>query len=328
MDKDQVFDIRELKRSSKGYTFLTVSPRIGGGEWRLPLMYAKGGCPDPVLLVTAGVHGNELEGVRAIPRIFDRIDPLKMQGTVVLVPICNIPAFEENERESPVDGMNLARVCPGSPTGSLTQRIANVICSQLILRSSFFIDLHSGGPDSDIPSLVGYIHEETQTGKQSLAGALAFGMPVIWGHPPPVPLGRTISVAYGAGIPCLYTETPGGGRAGEEAVELYAQGVLNVMSLLKMYPGKLPEQKPAYHLLGDGNLDNLIAAPCDGIFESENPLLADILTGQAIGSVRDVFGRYLCPVVSNRDGILVVLRNRATVNAGDGLAFVTGRHVQ
>lgn len=320
------FDILGQKRCSKGSTFLSVSPRLGGGQWGLPILFATGSTPEPVLVITAGVHGNELEGVRAIPRIIERLDPQQMKGTVVLVPVCNMPAFETYERNSPVDGLNLARECPGSASGTLTQRLAYVLCSQLIQHSDFYIDLHSGGPDSDIPTLVGYIHEESPIGRQSLAGAIAFGVPVIWGHPPPVPPGRTVSVAHEAGIPCLYTETPGGGRAGPEAIELYAQGVLNVMTMLEMRLGNLTAEEPKYHLLGDGNLDNLITAPCSGLFESELPLLSDLSCSQAIGTISDVRGRPQCSVASEQDGVLVLLRNTATVNAGDGLAFITGRH--
>ncbi len=214
---------------------------------------------------------------------------------------------------------------PGCATGTLTERIADLMCRQLIRQADFYIDLHSGGPDTDIPTLTGYIHEDTAAGQQSLAGAQAFGTPVIWAHPPPVPPGRTLSSAHAAGIPCLYTETPGGGRAGREAINVYVQGVLNVMSLLGMRPIPCPHHQPVHHLWGDGNLDHLIAAPSAGLFESATELLADIQAGQCIGHIRDVYGRIQEEVTSPRDGVLLLLRHTPTVATGEGLAFVTGR---
>lgn len=322
----QDFDIRKLPLQTKGRTQMAVAPRPDGGVWSLPVIYVTGRDTGPILVVTAAVHGNELEGVRAMPGILAHLDPQHMQGTLVMVPVSNMPAFEACCRESPVDGLNLARVCPGSPTGTVTERIAHVLCSRLIQHADFFIDLHSGGPDMDIATLVGYIHEDTPAGRLSLAAGQAFGVPVLWGHPPPVPPGRTISAAHAAHIPCLYTETPGGGRAGIAAVDIYVQGVLNVMALLEMRAGLRRVSPAIHHLWGDGNLDHLIAAPCAGLFESETALLAEVATGQRIGVIRDVWGWIQEEVVSNRDGILLLLRNTPTVNAGDGVAFVTGRY--
>lgn len=326
MNQVYEFDITGLDLQSKGSTSLSIGPRLGGGNWQLPILFAIGSVRKPVLVVTAAVHGNELEGVRAIPKVFQMLDPLRLKGTIVLVPTTNMPAFEANTRNSPVDGLNLARECPGSSGGTLTQRIANVLCQQLILRADFYIDLHSGGPNTDISTLVGYIHEDSSAGRQSMAAAKAFGVPVVWGHPPPVPPGRTISVAYEAGIPSLYTETPGGGRAGPVAIEHYAQGVSNVMSLLGMCPEAEVPQGSALHLMGDGNLDFLISATSAGIFESEVALLETVKKGQRLGVIRDVFGQERRAVESNRDGILLLLRNSPAVDVGDGVAFVTGTY--
>lgn len=320
------FDVASLDLHSKGHSVLSPSLRLGTGTWQMPLLHATGSVRTPLLVVTAAVHGNELEGVRAIPRIFRRLDPHRLRGTVVMVPVTHMPAFEAHTRTSPVDGLNLARECPGKPDGTLTQRIADVLCRQLVLQSDFYIDLHSGGPDMDLPTLVGYVHDESPAGRQSRAAAQIFGVPVIWGHPSPVPPGRTISVAHEAGIPSLYTETAGGGRAGPVAVELYTRGVLNVMSWLGMYSGEAASRESRLHLWGDGDLDFLISAPCAGLFESEAVLLEEVAQGHRIGSIRDVWGRELCAVPSNRDGILVLLRNTPTVHAGEGVAFVTGRY--
>ncbi len=326
MDPTSRFDLAGLALCSKGRTVLAPAERPGDGAGQIPLLHATGSVRSPVLVVTAAVHGNEWEGIRVILRVFQRLDPRHLQGTVVMVPVTHMPAFKANSRTSPVDGLNLARECPGNPDGTLTQRIADVLCRQLILQSDFYIDLHSGGPDMDMPTLVGYVHDESPGGRKSLAAAKAFGAPVIWGHPPPVPPGRTISVAHAAGIPSLYTETAGGGRAGPAAIECYAQGVTNVMSWLEMRSGAEECPETALHLWGDGNLDFLISAPCAGLFESEATLLEEIGKGQRVGVIRDVWGQELCTVQSNRDGILVLLRNTPAVRAGAGVAFVTGRY--
>src|SRR5215213_10019634 len=81
----------------------------------LPALVVKGTTPGPILLVTAGLHGDEFEGMVAIPRFVRSLDPRTLAGTVVGLPICNPLAFESQSRQSPpaVDGKNLAREFPG-----------------------------------------------------------------------------------------------------------------------------------------------------------------------------------------------------------------------
>ncbi len=320
----EAFDISQLPSGEKATGWLEVASRADGGSWRLPLLYVKGTTAGPTLAVTAAVHGNEYEGVEAVPRIFDQVQPDTLKGTLVMIAVCNMPAYEAGIRSSPIDGLNLARVFPGDPEGTITDRIAYWLSHRLIQPADCFIDFHSGNEDSDIPTLVGYLHSEDALGQQAEAAAKAFGAPVLWGHPPPVPPGRSVSAANSFGIPWLYTETPGGGRSTPEDVTCYVEGALNVMKHLEMLPGA-PEPLPmAHHLIGDGNLDVIISAPAAGFFKSEVDLLEEVQAGQRLGTIRDFFGRTTAEVVTQRDGRVILLRRRPRVQVGAGLAQVTG----
>ena len=118
------FDLPNLPLGQKTTGWLEVATRADGGVWRLPLLYVTGQRPGPTLVVTAAVHGDEYEGVEAIPQIFQQIAPADLRGKLVMVPICNMPAYEAATRSSPIDGLNLARVFPGDVNGTITQRIA------------------------------------------------------------------------------------------------------------------------------------------------------------------------------------------------------------
>ena len=117
------FDIPKLPSGEKATGWLEVASRADGGSWRLPLLYVKGTAAGPTLAVTAAVHGDEYEGVEAVPRIFDQVYPSTLKGTLVMIAVCNMPAYEAGIRSSPIDGLNLARVFPGDPEGTVTQRI-------------------------------------------------------------------------------------------------------------------------------------------------------------------------------------------------------------
>src|SRR4051812_44894450 len=117
------FDIPNLPRGSKQTGWLEVASRADGSAWQLPFLYVTGQQPGPTLVVTAAVHGDEYEGVETIPRIFRQVEPDALRGTLVMAPVCNMPAYETVQRGSPVDGLNLARVFPGDMNGTITQRI-------------------------------------------------------------------------------------------------------------------------------------------------------------------------------------------------------------
>ncbi len=324
----QGFDISELPPSEKTTGWLEVAPRADGSAWRLPLLYVTGVTSGPILVVTAAVHGNEYEGVEAIPRIFEQVRPDFLHGTLVMIAVCNMPAYEAGIRNSPIDGLNLARVFPGDAEGTITQRIAYWMAHKLIKPSDFFIDLHSGGVESNIPTLIGYLHSDDALGQKSQAAAKAFGAPVLWGHPPPLPPGRSISAATEFGVPWLYTETPGGGRATPDDVACYIEGVLNVMKHLGMVPGE-PQPRPMiHHLVGDGNLDVVISAPAAGFFQPDVALLDEVRVGQRLGTVQDFFGQVTAEVTADRDGVVIFLRRLPRINVGDRLVQVTGQHVK
>ena len=213
------------------------------------------------MLVLGAVHGDEYEGVETIPEVFRRVAPDALRGALLMVPICNVPAYESVLRNSPIDGLNLARVFPGDPNGTITQRIAHWITQKLIKPADFIIDLHSGGVTAEIPSLIGFTHSDDELGRRSRAGALAFGASVIWEHPPPMPPGRTLSAATDLGVPAIYTEAGGGGYARPSDVGCFTTGVINVMKHLDMLDGQPQTQPITHHLSGDGNMDSVISTP-------------------------------------------------------------------
>jgi predicted deacylase len=321
----QELDVSRLPRNTKETGWLEVTPRADGGYWRLPFLYITGAATGPTLLVLGAVHGDEYEGVETIPLVFQRVTPDALRGTLLMVPICNVPAYEAAIRNSPIDGMNLARVFPGDARGTTTQRIAYFLTEKLMKPADFLIDLHSGGVTGNIPTLIGYIRSDDERGRRALAGALAFGAPVVWGHPLPVPLGRSLTAATDLGIPALYTEAPGGGHACPDDVSCFTIGTLNVMKHLNMLDGEPQPQPMTHHLVGDGNLDTVISAPVAGYFRPEVALLEEVSDGQQLGTVQNPFGEMIAEIMTEQAGVIIMLRRIHRVHAGDSLAHVTGR---
>ena len=79
---------------------------------QLPVLTVTGEADGPTLVVSGAVHGDEYEGPRAIQLMWQELDPAALKGTFVGIPVVNVPAFMEGRRESPVDGLNMNRICP------------------------------------------------------------------------------------------------------------------------------------------------------------------------------------------------------------------------
>lgn len=316
-------DIPHLPRNHHSMDWLDVAPRTDGSMWRLPFMYVSGAEAGSTLVVTAGVHGDEYEGIEAIPRIFAKISPQDLHGTLVMLPICNKPAYEVAQRSSPIDGLNLARVFPGDEHGTITQQIAYWITQKLLKHADFFIDLHSAGVAYNIPTLIGYIHSSNDLGQRSRAAAAAFGAPIMWGHPLPVPAGRTISAATELGIPSLYTEAPGGGFTRAEDIDCFANGVINVMKHLGMLSGSPQPSPTTHHLLGDGNLDTVISASVAGRFQVLVNILDEVKQGDHLGKIQDEFGQTIEEITADQDGVVIMIRRLKHVAVDDGLIHLT-----
>lgn len=323
--KIQDFNIDDLPRNSKAFDWLDVASRPDGGDWKLPLLYVTGQTEGATLVVIAGVHGDEYEGIETIPRVYRQVTPEKLRGQLAMVPVCNMPAYEAGTRSSPIDGLNLARVLPGEINGSITQRIGYWVTEKLMLPADFFIDIHSGGVALNIPPSIYYYHTDDEIGRLTREAAEAFAAPVIMGsaEPSKAVYGCSFRTAWDRQIPAMFTEAPGAGRVRPQDIRCFTTGVLNVMKYLDMLAGEPENQPVTHHLISDGKLGGNFSASVAGYFHPEVGLLARVTPGQRLGVIQDFSGEVLEEFVCGRDGFITTLRAVPRVNAGDSVIGIT-----
>jgi predicted deacylase len=296
---------------------LDLGPHVAGIE--LPVLLVRGATEGKILVVTAGVHGDEFEGVRAVLEVFAELDPEKMSGTMLAVPVANPPAFWNGTRTSPLDQGNLARAFPGREHGSATQVIAFHVGHSIIAHADFYLDLHSAGVKLLMPSMAGYDTNDPR----SCDAALAFGAPVVWGHPTISP-GRTISFAASRGIPWLYTEARGAGRIDVEDLSMFKRGVINLLCHLNILPGGVSKREPLRSLYGAGDLDASLSAAWPGFLVPAVELLENVKAEQELGRTLNVQGRVVEVFKSPREGVVGMIHVFPVVDAGDSVFLVTG----
>ena len=315
----------------------------------LPVLVAQGEQPGPTLLVTAAVHGNEYDGIAAIRTVWEELDPAQMSGTFVGITCCNVDAHLVPHRNSQSDGQNLARVFPGKADGTLTERVAHCIMHDFIERASMMCDLHTAGSDMRMIPIIGYTLDPPPHNPQSLeqarAAAKAFGLKTIWsnavdpgapeltwqpGDPAPSPFSKGTSgaAAWLAGLPFLYTEATGTGGVHARDIQLYTQGVRNLVQHLGICAEAGGSPPPVDQVVvedftpGSGHIQHQHVTPVGGVFHCEVDLYDQVEHGQLLGTVRDLFGAVIYTVRASKSGAIITLRHVARVKAGDALVNI------
>src|SRR2546422_545766 len=144
----------------------------------IPVVVVNGAKPGKVLALVSGAHGTEYASIIAIEKLISDLDPAQVTGTVILVPMVNVPSFEQKvPHVNPVDGKSMNRFYPGKADGTQTERASYAITRQVVEKSDYLIDLHGGDLDE---SLRPYSYwPKTGNEKQDATSrgmALAFGL--------------------------------------------------------------------------------------------------------------------------------------------------------
>jgi N2-acetyl-L-2,4-diaminobutanoate deacetylase len=323
--KENKFSVRSLKAGKKIAEYLAVGLMPDGSTLSIPCLCVRGQQAGPVLAVLAGVHGDEFEGIPAIHEIFAQLDPGLIRGTFVGIPVSNPPAVLAGTRASPVDGLNLARTFPGSPGGTVSQRLAHYIAETIIAPADLMIDLHTAGARYTMPLYCGYyVHDDPPVLDKSRAAALAFsaaGAEVVvehtlrpWVSGDLASCGSSVEEAGRRKIPCIYAESTGGGWLRPRVVSFYVAGVLNVMRYLLMLPEPPHEGISGLHLVGPRHK---ILVPESGLLVSRVAPLDFVAAGDCLGTVMDPLGGVVAEVRTERCGWVTMMRAHPVVYAGE-----------
>ena len=279
--------------------------------------------PGPTLLVVGAVHGDEYEGPTAIPRFLAELDATALRGTVIGIPVLNEPAFYNTTRGNPDDQQNLARVFPGRPDGTVTERIAHA-ATALMARCDAFCDLHAAGTFYELHPWAGYavVADAAVLGTQRRM-AFAFGLDFVWGTP--MGPGRSLAAAAELGIPAIYVEQRGAGQCRPADVARNVAGLHGLCAALGLTDGEFATSTRWWRESSEadeGHLQVDHPAPCRGLFEPKVALWDEVAEGDTLGWVGSPGGGQRQTVRAARAGRVAMLRVAPPVNVDDYLAVV------
>lgn len=292
----------------------------------IPVTVLHGAEAGPVLASVSGVHGFEFPPILAAARLADRINPSELSGTVIIVRVANIPSYEgKSPHLNPVDGKNLNRSFPGSPIGTSTERIADVISREIVARADFLLDLHCGDGAEYLEAFVGVYGGPLATNfEQALAIGRGFGFPNLVRYTmntqAQIDTGRSLNrQGVATGIPTVLVEFGENGRRDEKFVQGIVTGVENALSILGIWD-KPQRNVPEVLRLFEGT--TATKAMHSGLYYPEDPARRYWWKGDLIGVIRDYSGKEVQRVYSPVDGYALYGITGPPVRAGMSVATI------
>ena len=281
-------------------------------ELSMPVQVIRGKNPGPTLFLSGAVHGDELIGVAIIKKIINSRKMRALNGTLIAIPIVNVFGFNNRSRYLP-DRRDLNRSFPGSFKGSLASQIAAIFTTEIIQKSQFGIDFHSGAMHRlNLPQVRTSIENPTN---RELAEA--FGVPVILDSK--LKDGSLREAADELGISTLLFEGGEALRIDERVVKLGVSGALAVMEKIGMLPAPANKSPTQSYL---ANSSYWIRASQSGMIRFIKGLGSKVKQGMHLGTVSDAFGNNRSRVVAPSEGIIIGISNLPLVNKGDALFHI------
>jgi len=295
----------------------------------IPITTVRGRRPGPTLALIAGNHGYEYPPILALQRLRGQLDPAELAGQIVMVHTANMPSFlGRTVYFSPVDGKNLNRVYPGNPAGTVSERIAHAITTEVIEESDYVLDLHCGDGNEWLRP---YVYR-TITGNDALDRsiarlAMAFGIDrVVVDRDRPTDPARSLycsTTAIVRGKPAMTVESGSLGMSDEESVERIVTGIYGVLRELRMKEGGPDPLTQAVYL----EPTEVVTSPETGILYAQAECNQTVAKGAVLAFVTDFFGKRLAEIRSPLDGLVLYIVATPPIVKGQPVACVgTPRH--
>ena len=294
----------------------------------IPVTITHGVNPGPVLTLIAGIHGSEYAPIMAMQRLPALIDPNGLAGTLIVVHVANMPAFQGRTIYfGPGDLKNLNRSFPGDADGTITGRIAHTLTQQIMVRSDYLIDVHAGDGNEKLrPSYSAYYAEAGGEAvvQESKRIAVAFGLGTIvqfaGSYDSVEDAIYTSAQAVTLGIPAIDVESGELGRTDGAYVDPIITGALNVMRELNMIAGE-PDLPPNPLFIRDRAR---VYSAHDGIWHADELVQSGdyVSAGTRLGVITDYFGTEMETITAPASGILLILFGTPPVNKGDNIVVI------
>lgn len=280
-------------------------------DWNTPVLVKRGINPGPTLCMTSTIHGDEINGIEIIRRVFKSLDVQQMHGSVIGVPIVNLDGFLRSARYLS-DRSDLNRFFPGEENGSTAQRVAYHLFNDIIVHCDALLDLHTGSLHRvnmpqvranlklvSIKEIIDGLSDLTIIHSQGNAGMLR-------------------NAANDIGIPAVTIEVGGPFLFDKEGVKATTESVKNLIAYMKITRKFtfFPQAKATF------NKSTWVRSDFAGIYISEITVGSTVAKGDIIGRVADPISNKEEVVASPFEGTLIGLASDQFIHTGFAVAHI------
>lgn len=289
------FDITNTAKNTIQYYWLKITTSALGTPINVPIMVARGKEDGITLGLTAAVHGNELNGISVIQRLFKDLDTNNMKGTIVGIPVASIPSFIQGTRVFD-DGTDINRIMPGKAKGNASEVYSNRFLNLIVKKFDYLLDLHTAS-FGRVNSF--YIRSDMNNAVTKKLALLQDAEIIV--HTPPSD-GTLRGAAEELGIPAITIEVGNPHSFQKKVIKSGVLGVHNVLSHLGIIDDEIEVSRN----------DTIVCEKSYWIYTQEGGLLTvrvglrDIVKkGDHIATLRDVFGNIINEYYAPEKGIIV-----------------------
>lgn len=283
----------------------------------IPVIVERSEKPGPTVLLTAGIHGDEINGVEIVRQIIAKKYNQPKIGTIICIPILNVFGFLSKSRDFP-DGRDLNRVFPGSKTGSLASRVAFHFAKEILPLADYCIDYHTGGSSRYNAAQIRVTPSDYVAQKY----AHIF-------NPPFIVISKLLDKSFRQtclkmNIPYLLFE---GGKSLSSDLDIIISGVSGTLRLLKhldMLPKKFEKNiqdtpQPPVVITSS----TWIRAHKSGLLHQKTEINKWVEKGSLLATITDPYGEMRVKVKAPNSGYIININQSPTVHQGDAILHIS-----
>lgn len=270
-----------------------------------PVLVVNGKRPGPTICLMAAVHGDELNGIEMVRRVMHDIEPDKLSGAVIGVPIVNVQGFRRGSRYLP-DRRDLNRYFPGNPNGSAAARIAYSLFNDVIAHCDALVDLHTGSFErANLPQIRADLRNP-----DVVTLTEGFGSMVVLHSTPGA--GTLRHAATLAGIPAVTVEAGGPAQLELAEVQRGVNGIETLLTTLEMVKRRRSwsRPEPVYYRSSWVRADN------GGILLADVSLGSTVREGDLLGTITDPMSNARSELRSPYSGRIIGMARNQVVMPG------------
>ena len=309
-------DVNDLERGKKHAFYFEGVQMPTGQHWYVSVIVAVGAKPGKRVVLTSGVHGDEMSSVHAVQTIMNQLDPAQMSGAVLAVPDVSRPALEGMARRWPssgrgIDLIDMNREWPGNENGfSATSRHAGLVFNRLLRpNADFALDFHTGATAMDVTAFILARMEIPEV--RAMAELFPIGQ--IFDNPAYPTL---LANAYiNVGIPAITPEIGASRILDLSMIPLFVEGTMNVLKHHGFISGPMGRTARDTGIFV-ANSDHFIFSTHGGFVELLVKLNEKVKVGQKVAIQRNTFGEVVAEYTSEVAGEVGARRSDATAEPG------------